>query len=185
MLLKLLILAALLVSMLGLDWVKDKFGDKKAKEFAKTILSNLNFRYNNYVTTFLIPFLLIAVYWAFIFYKIGYFGKPFPITLEVILAAIIIPIEEEIVHRGILLNGIILALDKIYNTWKLDSTPLVLTTSLMLSAFVFSLMHGNGIDFRFILGLITGFAYLLDSKNLMPAFIIHSLNNLLVTSINS
>lgn len=81
--------------------------------------------------------------------------------------AVIAPIVEELIFRGIILNG----LRKNYRA----------TTAVFISALLFSLFHLNPwqMPATFVLGLLLGWI-MIRTRNILLAIIGHSMNNLLV-----
>lgn len=85
----------------------------------------------------------------------------------IVKVAIIAPIIEEILFRGIIMNGLI----KNYRSWY----------AVLMSGVLFSLYHLNPwqMTYTFFLGLLLGWI-VLKTKSLPLAILIHSINNLLV-----
>ncbi|WP_423244933.1 lysostaphin resistance A-like protein [Hathewaya massiliensis] len=83
-------------------------------------------------------------------------------------ALIIAPIFEEILCRGILLEGLLLR-----------NKPYI---SIVISASMFSLMHGNLVQIpnTFFMGLIIGWVYY-KTRSVIPCIFAHFINNLLPT----
>jgi uncharacterized protein len=81
--------------------------------------------------------------------------------------AVIAPVIEELIFRGLILNG----LRKNYNAF----------TAVFISAVLFSLFHLNPwqMPATFVLGLLLGWI-MIRTRNIMLAIIGHSINNLLV-----
>lgn len=89
--------------------------------------------------------------------------------LAVFLLAVIPAIEEELFFRGIILNGLRSRFNDI--------------ASVLLSAFMFALMHGNlqQLVYPFILGTIMGWIAL-RTGSLVSSVIVHFINNFLVVT---
>ncbi len=85
-------------------------------------------------------------------------------VLMFLLIGIIGPVMEELLFRGIILDGLL----KRYDPWS----------AIMISALFFGLIHLNLIQFifGFVFGLLLGWVYW-KSRSLVPAIIIHALNN--------
>lgn len=89
--------------------------------------------------------------------------QPFPYFIMMVIAA---PLLEEILFRGIILDGFL----KNYKSLH----------AILVSAFIFALVHGNlvqGLN-AFILGALFGWIYW-KTKSIIPTIVIHAVNNAL------
>jgi membrane protease YdiL (CAAX protease family) len=177
-----------LLILIILTWVKVNCKYPKSRKIASNLLSFNKVRYNSFKTTILFPIILIFAYWIYLFWK-GNFSFLLRISnLDVLASIFIAPIQEEIIWRGFLLNFEIMFLTHIFRiknqkfiykknfNWNLFS---IIIASLFLNAIVFSLFHFNGVDLRYMDGIMFGTVYLIDNKNLTPAILTHFINNLL------
>lgn len=87
--------------------------------------------------------------------------------LQVISVALLPAICEETAHRGLLLNGL---------------KPMGIVRAMLISSLLFGLMHLNINQFFYatILGFIISIS-VVSSKNILPAILIHFMNNFLST----
>jgi membrane protease YdiL (CAAX protease family) len=83
-----------------------------------------------------------------------------------VVLVFVAPITEEVLYRGIILNGFM----RRYNYRK----------SILVSAFLFALMHGNPWQFipAFCLGIFLAWCFV-KTHSLIPCMFAHSINNLL------
>ena len=88
-----------------------------------------------------------------------------PIT-GFILVVLIAPFTEEIIFRGIILEGFISK----YSQWR----------AILLSAIIFSIWHLNPVQFSvaFLFGLISGYIYV-NTLSLIPCIMFHAIGNCL------
>ena len=91
-------------------------------------------------------------------------------VLNVVILAVLPAIFEELIFRGIILNGI----------KEMEETKAV-----FFSAFLFALFHGNASQtiYQFILGVVLAYVVVL-TKNLLSAMVLHFTNNFVVLLIN-
>lgn len=96
------------------------------------------------------------------------FTNPLGSKYFIISAIIVGPIAEEIIFRGIILNGLL----SNYSTKK----------SIVISSILFALIHLNPIQIfiSLVMGLFFGYLFYL-TKNLLSVIILHSLTNLTIT----
>lgn len=89
----------------------------------------------------------------------------YPISASITIG-IISPIVEEILFRGIILQGLI---NSKYKKWN----------ALIFTSFIFAILHVNFVQIisAFILGITIGWIFL-DSKSLILSIILHIINNL-------
>lgn len=83
-----------------------------------------------------------------------------------IFVVIIAPFTEEIIFRGIILEGFISK----YSRWR----------AIFLSSIIFSIFHLNPVQFlsAFLFGLISGYIYV-NARSLIPCILFHSIGNCL------
>lgn len=154
--------------------LKDYF--KKLKYDVSHILENVSLKTIFSVLVFNIVFSIAMIYIC------DYLVSYFPILNNLILSddytssvfldaivlflsvVIVAPISEELIFRGVILNRL--------------STRMSLTLAILLSSFIFGLMHGFGsIICAFIFGLCMCALYL-KTDNIFVPMLVHFLNNL-------
>lgn len=121
----------------------------------------------------IIPLIMIGIFSAtfmnMLIFKIGASGTPvnMNIILVILASGFIGPIMEELLFRYIYLNKLL----------KFNSE----NTSIMISTFVFAILHGNlyNIIYAFVIGLILSKIYL-KYKNITASIIVHISANLIV-----
>jgi len=131
----------------------------------------------NILEGFLYIFLFFTIYWPLSIVIINLFSPIYSVNINlgeisllvIILQGIIIPIVEEIVYRGILLES----LRKYGDVF-----------ALVISALFFGMMHGSRIGHSFLAGIFTGLLYI-KSKNIVYSISMHIINNLLFPSFAS
>jgi len=162
------------VIIILLKWFSKKAKDRKLKR-------SLNFGSFAYAALMIISFRLIfdnsLILWVNTITIPDYINVAFqelsvsPIIL-LLSVAVVAPIYEEIVFRGILLKGM--------------ANKLNPAVALVVSALLFALVHLNipqGIN-AFLLGLVIGFIYLKTGSIYLSIFA-HFVNNLLALSVSS
>jgi len=158
---------------------------KKLIGVTEKILSLFRIRINNAFTSIILPILLVGGFLAYILSFNVNFAPPEPGVISLLNVIIVSPIYEEIMFRGLILGGFLLFFSwlafKVIK-WKENKITKfsVSTTSLFIVSVLFSIAHKGVLDLRYISGVIFGAVYLIDKKNLLPAIIGHSLNNLIV-----
>lgn len=145
---------------------------KKNKHKLK-IKNTLNFKAYSFVVLLLISYILIYDNTLQIFLsniiKDSWIYEAFAEEMKVPIVALIsislvAPIFEEIVFRGIILDGLLIK----YSPKK----------AIIISALIFGVIHGNfdqGVN-AFLIGIILGIIYF-KTKSLLPGILIHFLNN--------
>lgn len=121
----------------------------------------------------IIPLIMIGIFSAtfmnMLIFKIGASGTPvnMNIILVILASGFIGPIMEELLFRYIYLNKLL----------KFNNE----NTSIMISTFVFAILHGNlyNIIYAFVIGLILSKIYL-KYKNITASIIVHISANLIV-----
>jgi len=120
-------------------------------------------------------------------------GFGYPTILALFLSSVLAPINEEITFRGLIfwVQGITLATvlwnfsDRVKKKDKFEGyTPLPskgVYLMIGVQAVLFSFLHfdANPVIFTFkvMVGLIAGFLFYLNDKNLLPAMIFHCVSN--------
>lgn len=134
------------------------------------ILSNNNSKIINYLIFFLKKNYNISIKYYLesmqdTLKKIFNYLYTYPIS-GCITIGILAPIVEEVLFRGIILQGLI---NYGYKKWY----------ALIFASFIFAILHINFLQIisAFILGMIIGWIYL-DSKSLIFSIILHIINNL-------
>jgi len=149
------------------------------------ILGLFKIRINNFFLSIVLPMLLIGGVWTYIFSFGARPAPPEPGIINLLNAVIITPIYEEIMFRGLILGVCFLIFFWLaFKVLKWKETKIsklnINITALLIVSIIFSIAHKGVLDFRYISGVIFGVVYLIDNKNLLPAIIGHSLNNLIV-----
>ena len=167
--------------------------DKKSKKIIPRNLSIIilewcNIRYNNLFTSILLPISLSVGYWYFVKCILKLSESKSYTIYEKVNSIILAPAIEEIFFRGIILAIIVLILFYLFFNklmWKKSWAKInAYTIGLLLISIIFSLFHEGKLDLRYIFGVILGFVYLFDKKNLLPAIIAHTLSNILIIYFN-
>lgn len=153
--------------------------------FKKAGLFKLKFGWVNLVLCVIITFVTLfgfsnlVNYFFFLLEKIGYSpdsSLPLPLTngwwlvINLIILAVIPAICEEIIYRGIILNGF---------------RKFGKVNAILLSSLFFALAHGSALQFiyQFILGAVLGYV-LIKTGSIFASMLIHFLNNAIVIVYN-
>lgn len=155
-----------------------KFNIKRASKL------NFNFNLISLIIAVLIGFIAlfgfnnIILCFDALLQKLGHHTASMPLPLDnvgwflinVVLLCILPAICEELIFRGVILNGL-----RQYGKW----------TAIIGSALLFALIHGN-IDqllYPFLLGIVLGL--IVDTTNsTIPSIFVHYFNNLIVVALN-
>jgi len=135
--------------------------------------------YKGVFTSVLLPLSLVVGYWYLLFCGVVVTITESYTIYEKINSIIVAPIVEEVLFRGILFAIIILCIYSIFFkklNWRIGYFSRA-AIGLLVTSLAFSFAHGT-LDARFISGLIFGFVYLLDKRNLLPAVIAHAVDNI-------
>ncbi len=170
------------LSFLGLFFVYNKVGKVSYKQAS---LFKLRFGLKNLILCTLIAFVTLfgfnylINYLFYVLEKIGYSpdaSLPLPLnngwwlTINLFVLAVIPAFCEEIIYRGIILNGF-------RRFGKINA--------ILVSALFFALAHGSAMQFiyQFILGIILGFV-LVKTGSIIASIFVHFLNNSIVVVYN-
>lgn len=162
------------VIIILLKWLSNKTNDQKPKY-------HLNRRDFAYIALMILAFRLVfdnsLTFWVSKISMPDFINGAFedlsvsPIIL-ILSAAVIAPIYEEIIFRGIILKGMAKKINP--------------NIAIVVSAFLFALAHLNipqGIN-AFLLGLVVGFIYL-RTESIYLSIFAHIVNNILALSVSS
>ena len=174
--LKLIIVLLYFILFLFRKQLSNKIKHKGLKESWEALKEYCKIRYNNLFTSILIPIIAISGLWIFL--APHYF--PGPYSIHTIFFG---PIFEELVFRGIFLGmGVILGSKILFEKmhWKRYESykPAIIISGILIISIVFSYAHYQTIDIRYVGSVIFCVLYVIDKKNLLPAILAHSLNNL-------
>lgn len=158
---------------------------KKINFYFRWIIDSCHISYKNWFSSIVLPILLMGIYWCYIILNKVSIIKVDSGLLNIFDTAILSPLLEEIIFRGIFLGLIILLISGIiYYNHRLKRNGfydfLVYAISIGIISIIFSLFHAAQLDLRYVTGIIFGIVYILDKKNLLPAIIAHALNNLII-----
>lgn len=177
-----LYLCIVVLSFLGLFFVYNKVGKVSYKQAS---LFKLKFGLKNLVLCIMIAFVTLfgfnylINYLFYLLEKIGYSpdaSLPLPLnngwwlTINLFVLAVVPAFCEEIIYRGIILNGF-------RRFGKVNA--------ILISALFFALAHGSAMQFiyQFILGIILGFV-LVKTGSIIASMLVHFLNNAIVIVYN-
>ena len=157
------------------------------KKFPLNFGENFDIRLNNPYFTIILPLILVIL--LQISFMVA-FHTPLVDTIErntlmITRAVVFTPIAEEFFIRGVLLGCLFIWVPKVVRP-NLDRNFFIIIAliGLILTSFLFALWHENPNIGSFLLrltaGLVYGGLYLLNKRNLLPAMIGHSFNNLLI-----
>ena len=165
--------------------LKNTRKDRKIRYILQEIFDCCKIRYNALFTSILLPIILVILVSIYDLY-FGTNVARSPINLfQFLQTTITAPIWEELFYRGIILGlttsfFFYIAVKKLRRKDNKLTYFVTYTLGLVLISIFFSINHSGKIDIRFLDGIIYGFVYLVDNKNILPAIIGHSLNNVVV-----
>lgn len=153
-------------------------------KYLRLIFGNCKIRYNNWFTTLLLPLVFTLTFWFYLSCQMDYSPNVNLPILYKINSILLAPLWEEILFRGIVLGLVIAFFTGMFTKFKWQRGILskwgINICALFIVAIVFSLFHKFKIDLKYISGLIYGFVYILDKKNLLPAVLAHFFHNFFV-----
>lgn len=158
---------------------------KKIDFYFRWMIDSCNISYKNWFTSIALPIMLVGLYWYYLISHHAPIVKIDSGILHIVDSAILSPLWEEIIFRGILLGLTILLLTKImYNKLHVKKTRFfeygLYFVAVGIISIIFSFFHESKIDLRYVAGIIFGLVYIADRKNLLPAIIAHTLNNVIL-----
>lgn len=167
----------------------ERVKNKDIRDNLHEVMRVCKIKYNNWFLSILLPIISIAGLWFIIWCKFGRYTENSAGGLFHNLSVVTFnPIFEELFFRGIFLGVVFIVFPRLvfkkygwghYDNWKWSFIPVgVLTVSIM-----FSFSHEYKMDLRFLSSIAYSILYLIDKRNLLPAIIGHSLNNIISTFI--
>lgn len=157
------------------------YNKKQKVRTTKASLIKIKFGWINLILCVLIAFITLFGFNSLINYlfhlleKVGYnpdASLPLPLTngwwltLNIFLLAVLPAVFEELIYRGIILNGL---------------RRFGAVNAVVISALLFALAHGSAMQFfyQFILGIVLGFV-IIKTGSVIASMVVHFLNNAIV-----
>jgi len=148
------------------------FNRKKIK-FYKLLKDSCKFKINSWFKSIIFPILSMILIWTILLNFYNFTHLSYSLTHK-LTAILFNPFAEEVIFRGIFLGTFAYFFIKKTKNYTL----LIGLASIIISLF-FSFQHNLPNNYRYLISVFWCFLYLWDDRNLTPAVVAHTVNNII------